>query len=181
MKKQEKHTTVRTALIANGVGLLLVGLLYTCLSHYPAYSFVVRALQGNYATISKHRGSPLPERYTMKLKSNYIVYAQLVANTPADAVIYLPSESALAPEVNQANFHKNTFSKGWALRFLYPRKVVLESEYATSIYTPQITHVAIINGVGADKLPYRIKSLPAFGVLPIDPSKLKRNTPPTSN
>ncbi len=90
----------------------------------------------------------------------------------------LPGKETFAIESNEVKFQGSTYTKGWALRFLYPRKVVLESEYDTSIYTPQITHVAIVNGVGAEKLPYKLSSVPAFGVLPIDPSQL---TPSPSN
>lgn len=180
MSKPNPNHKIHIAVIANIVGVIFLALLYMNLNDHQGYSFLLRTLQANYESISENRKATLSQRYAMKLRSGYLVYARLAANTPPDAVIYLPGKSALEADKNGANFHGNTFTKGWALRFLYPRKVVLESEYDTSIYTPQITHVAIVNGVGAEKLPYKLSSVPAFGVLPIDPALLQ-SVPTTSN
>ncbi len=95
MKKREKTTTVRSAVIANVIGLLLFGVLYASLSSHAGYGFVFRSLRVNYKTISENRHVPLSQRYVMKLNSSYLVYAQLAANTPPDAVIYSPREGNL--------------------------------------------------------------------------------------
>ena len=63
------------------------------------------------------------------------------------------------------------YNKIYATRFLYPRKLVLESEFGVSKYADQINYVAIVNGEGKDKLSYPTDSTYRHGVLPINPQK----------
>ena len=59
--------------------------------------------------------------------------------------------------------------KIYATRFLYPRKLILESERKTGKYKNEITHVAIVNGKGMEKLPYPVDTEFQHGVLPLKP------------
>lgn len=164
--KEDKRSG--TPIAINILGLLLVFLLYSALNRDPGYGFVFRMLKGNYETIAEYRRASLDDRYMMKLGESYQIFKFIASNTPPNAVIYLPGASAFGDKSNGIEFKGGASRKGWAVRFLYPRKVVLESEYDTSIYTKEITHVAIINGVGAEKLPYPLNPVPPFGVVPIN-------------
>lgn len=170
-KNNKKEKTLGTAIGINILGLILVYVLYSTLNSHPGYGFVFRMLKGNYETVSEYKNASLDDRYMMKLGDSYQIFKFIASNTPPNAVIYLPGASAFNDKSNGVEFKGGASRKGWAIRFLYPRKVVLESEYDTSIYTKEITHVAIINGIGAEKLPYKLDTVPLFSVLPIRYSK----------
>ena len=58
-------------------------------------------------------------------------------------------------------------NKLYATRFLYPRLLILESELEESRYADRITHVAIVNGEGKDRLPYQVDPEIQHAVLPV--------------
>ena len=106
---------------------------------------------------------------------NYIVF--LRDNTPQDAIIYYPTGGdfrASHPAVEQNPFNGKLIDKLTAVRVLYPRKVVVESEYGKTSWSKKITHVAIVNGRNLDKVPYPVPENYVNGILPM---KQPTNTP----
>lgn len=168
--------TLTTTIVANIIGLLLVCVLYSALMGHRGYSFVFNMLKGNYETISTYKNASLDDRYIMKLGSSYQIFKFIASQTPPDAVIYLPGVEAFNDKSNGVEFKNGTHRKGWIVRFLHPRTVVLESEYDKSTYSKDITHVAIINGVGAEILPYKLEEMQPFCVVPIKLPKKVNNS-----
>ena len=112
-----------------------------------------------------HRNATLDKRYIAVLKSVY-EYIEVIKNsTPEDAVILYPEYESFFPENEKHVFHNSgVANKMWAIRFLYPRKIVRPSELESSPYKDEITHVAIVNGRGGEFLPYKLSKNDTFGV-----------------
>ena len=87
--------------------------------------------------------------------------------TPENAVILYPDSKDFREKGSP--FTQNIDNKIYATRFLYPRKLILESERKTGKYKNEITHVAIVNGKGMEKLPYPVDTEFQHGVLPLKP------------
>lgn len=100
-------------------------------------------------------------------------YIQFMTNhTPDSAVILLPPLHAIdtTPEFNSLN------DPEYMEYFLYPRLCVSEDQKNTKkeLYA-RVTHVAIVNGWGYDKLKYRPQEMPSETVLPVE--EPKKNEP----
>ncbi|MDR0769362.1 MAG: hypothetical protein LBE71_05615, partial [Dysgonamonadaceae bacterium] len=67
----------------------------------------------------------------------------------------------------ESPFKQDVSNKLWALRVLYPRKLVTPSEMETNRYAKDITHVAIVNGRGYERLDYQVENPVTHGVLPV--------------
>lgn len=169
MKKNsvKNRPKLLSVIMYNIIGLVCVVILFFILKSHKGYGFVIDMLQGNYELISKHRNAPLYERNLSKMGDSYNIFLYIASNTPPNAVIYLPGGKAFSDKSYGMNFKGEPYNKGWATRFLYPRKIVLESEYDKSSYSKDITHVVIINKVGAEILPYKLDSIPVCSVLPM--------------
>lgn len=154
-------------IISNIIGVAVVIALFFTLKHHKGYGFVFKMLESNYKTISANMGASLDERNEMKLGYSYNFFKYLCTQTPEDAVIYLPGKAAFMDKSNGIEFTGEPYIKGWASRFLHPRKVVLESEYSKSNYRNMITHIAIVNKKGTEIMPQKVENLPALGVLPV--------------
>jgi hypothetical protein len=118
----------------------------------------------------------LDERYTAKLGSAYTYLMYIKSQTPENAVILYPSVEEFFPKDKNSIFPGNSGVSGkiWALRFLYPRKLVLPSEMETNRYAKDITHVAIVNGYGFERLNYPVENKFEHGVLPVNnPQSIK--------
>ncbi len=170
--KPKNRKTLRNAIVLNIVGGLGVWLLMVALNNNPHYNFTFKMLSDNYTYIDKYKDKPMAERYVMKLKHGYNVFKNIAERTPKDAVIYLPDGKAFTDDAYDFKVTSDgsvPYIKGLATRFLYPRRVVLESEYKKdSKYNSEITHVVIINKRGAELLPnFDPESLPIFGIIPV--------------
>jgi hypothetical protein len=109
----------------------------------------------------------LEDKRLLKI-SNYWYMKYLRENTPENAVILLPPHSVIdsTPEMRFLN------SAEWVEYFIFPRLCVGEDEKATgSELFAKVTHVAIVNGWGYDKLHYAPKNRLREMVLPIDSFK----------
>lgn len=169
-KNSVENKPKRSSIIVyNSIGVILVVILFVVLRSHQGYGFVFNMLESNYGFISKFRNIPLEERNLSKMGNSYNIFLYIKGNTPSDAVIYLPGGKAFQDKTYGMEFKGEPFNKGWATRFLYPRKIVLESEYSKSSYSKEITHVAIINKVGAEILPYKLDSIPVCAVFPMKP------------
>ena len=114
----------------------------------------------------------LDERYTSLLKNTYLYFKLIKDNSPADAVILYPEYEAFFPENEEHVFtNPGVSSKMWAIRFLYPRIIIKQSELESSPYKDKITYVAIVNGRGREFLPYEIDEDANFGVIVLNPTE----------
>lgn len=171
MKNNAENKPKCSSVIAyNVIGVVFVVILFCVLKSHQGYGFVFNMLQGNYAVISKFRRAPLEERYLSKIGNSYSIFLYIKDNTPSNAVIYLPGDKAFQDKSYGMVFEGEPFNKAWATRFLYPRKVVLESEYDKSSYSKEITHVMIVNKVGAEILPYKLDSIPICAIFSMKPN-----------
>lgn len=148
------------------LALLLVKITFT---EQPAYKWVYyNLLKGNMSLIKQYPDISFEQKMQMKLGVNYEYLHFIKQATPENAVILYPSQEAFSKEGSP---FAHIYNKIYATRFLYPRKLVLESELGVSKYADQINYVAIVNGEGKDKLSYPTDSAYQHGVLPITPQK----------
>lgn len=179
--KQPKQTASSgggfPARLAKNVCVALVAgfFLFKCLEVQQGYKWAYYSLmKGNMATIRENPHLTLEQRNEMKLGFDY-AYLQFLKNaTPEDAVILYPSREDFFPEGVESPFKQDVSNKIWALRFLYPRKLALPSELEiggsqmeTNRYAKDVTHVAIVNGRGYERLDYEVETPVVHGVLPV--------------
>ena len=88
-------------------------------------------------------------------------------STPENAVILLPGKEAFYPEGEERIFSGEPYNKLWAIRFLYPRRVIIPSELGKTPWSEKITHVAIVNGRGYEYLDYEVEQKAPHAVLPM--------------
>jgi hypothetical protein len=123
-------------------------------------------LKSHMEEIKKNPKATFDERMVMKLGFNYAYLKHLEEQTPEEAVILYPDNDDF--HIEGGSFSGDIGNKLYALRFLYPRKLVLKSEIGENKYANEITHVAIVNGRGFEELPYRIENMFDHGVLPVN-------------
>lgn len=94
----------------------------------------------------------------------YLKY--LVANTPENAVILLPPYAQIG-EKSQYNFLS---SSEWVEYFIYPRMCISEDakDHYPEVYA-KVTHVAVVDSWGYEKIPYPTGSYAREAVFPIKP------------
>ncbi|MDR2929005.1 MAG: hypothetical protein LBV41_12525 [Cytophagaceae bacterium] len=164
--KKSTHPTEKKSwknvLIINIV-LIVVGALF--LNYYtkrPEIVWIYRnLLAANYATIQKHPDATLDERLASKLKFNYVYLAYVRDNTPDTAVILFPKRDVILKQPTK--FNDAELSGVWISSFIYPRKAVIDSDASTE----NITHIAVMNGWGYDRLNYSVANPPENCVLPV--------------
>lgn len=142
-----------------------------CLNVQQGYSWAYNSLlKGNMQTIRTYPNLTIDQKYEMKHGTDYSYLRFLKQATPEDAVILYPSGEDFYPAGVDSPFKQAGISgRNWALRFLYPRRIVLPSEMETSLYADSITHVAIVNGRGYERLNYPVATKEDFTVLPFNP------------
>jgi hypothetical protein len=152
------------------VYFLLSGLVFT----QHDYAWSIEMLDDNYDFVSKNRQMTVQDRYTSKLGVSYSLFDSVRSRTPDTAVVYLPGRNGFFPKNQVSVFTGEPYEKMWAIRFLYPRKVVSEKEYDRSAYAAKIDYVIIVYGVGTERLKYRLPQPVDFGILYADSLKLKK-------
>ena len=174
-----KSRSWSTWLVRNGALLLVGFLLFSKIPQAnPAYMWLKESyLKNNVAIVKQYPDATLDQRMAIKLGADYNYIVFLRDNTPQDAIIYYPTGGdfrASHPAVEQNPFNGKLIDKLTAVRVLYPRKVVVESEYGKTSWSKKITHVAIVNGRNLDKVPYPVPENYVNGILPM---KQPTNTP----
>ena len=108
----------------------------------------------------------LEQKYEVKF-GFFAKYVNLIVeNTPDSSIILMPADSVV--KSIDAKYNMNMLgSKRHTGYFLYPRKAVYMNNDFDSVYMDNITHVAIVNGVGYEYLPYNVKNKSLFTILPI--------------
>lgn len=110
------------------------------------------------------------QRLAAKLGTDFRYVMMLRDETPDSAVVYFPSKDdflATPSYGENLNFSGALTDKMTAIRFLYPRKVVIESELGRTSYAKRITHVGVVNGKNVNLLPYPVDSTVMHTVLPV--------------
>jgi len=122
--------------------LLLISTLFC---HFPAYHWVYAdLLKKNMTQKKRYPHLTFDQKMQIKLGADYQYLMYLREATPQNAIILYPSATAFHKKGSP--FTHGISNKICATRFLYPRKLVLESEISASKYARKITHVAIVNG-----------------------------------
>lgn len=173
-KKEEERKSQKTSfagyaawMAKNALFMVLALLLVRyALTEQPTYRWVYSSLlKKNMATIRKYPKLTFDEKMQMKLGADYDYLHFVRQATPENAVILYPSPEAFRKKGSP--FKQEISNKLYATRFLYPRLLVLESELEGSVLADKITHVAIVNGEGKEKLPYPVDPEIQFAVLPV--------------
>lgn len=142
-------------------------LVWKCYKTVPSYQWVHNTLLRSsykFASANKHLNSD--QRREAKLGFDFRFLYFVKQSTPNDAVIWMPPRSAYFPEGSDSPFTSDIVSKLYRLRVLYPRKIV-DAGDTGNCFAKQITHAAIINGVGYEQLDYTPQEKHPFTVLPI--------------
>lgn len=156
-------------LLAAGIVLLF---LVKVVETRQGYGWVYNGLlKSNMKTIKAYPNLTTDQRFEIKLGFSYSYLEFIRKNTPDNAVILYPGRESFFPENKKTPFNGDVSNKLWATRFLFPRKIILQEELPTSPYKDKITHVAIVNGLGFEKVNYKVDQLFEHGVLPVKPSK----------
>ncbi|MDR1344812.1 MAG: hypothetical protein LBJ39_05605 [Tannerellaceae bacterium] len=159
-------------LLKNICAAVVAGIfIFKCIEMQGGYNWVCNSmLKGNMELIKANPGATLEQRHEFKLGFDYRYLQFVKTSTPEDAVILYPSREDFFPEGVDSPFKQDVSNKTWALRFLYPRKLVLPSEMESNRYAGDITHVAIVNGRGFDRLGYETGTDGSmeFGILPLN-------------
>lgn len=111
------------------------------------------------------------QKYEIKLGASYKFLRTVRENTPESAVLLYPPTDAFFPKGEKSQFTGGEpNNKLWALRFLYPRKLILASEFDTSPYRFYVNYIVIVNGWGYDRIPpelaKELKGAP-FAICPV--------------
>lgn len=121
----------------------------------------------NLETIRHYSRTTTDNRFEMKLGLSHVYLRYVKENTPENAVILLPGKEAFYPEGEERIFSGEPYNKLWAIRFLYPRRVIIPSELGKTPWSEKITHVAIVNGRGYEYLDYEVEQKAPHAVLPM--------------
>lgn len=165
-REKEIQTTSKsfTKVVIVNVVSLIVGLII--LNYYSKRTDIEwlhnTLLKSNYETIKKYPNATFDERLGLKLGFNYAYLKYIHDNTPEDAVILFPTRDVILKQPTQ--FKEAEFSLQWIHSFVYPRKVVIDGTETKD----QITHVAIMNGWGYDKLTYQVENQHENAIYPIN-------------
>jgi hypothetical protein len=179
MAEVKKNTVSDTQVLRRNllVTFVLMIVLIALYATIPGYNFAVKDVAIHNKELMDHietrrLNANLPE-LTLQQKRLfkigcywYIDYMR--ESTPTNAVILLPPKSVIA-DTSEFNLVNNS---EWMEYFLFPRLCISEDEKATKpeLYS-KITHVAIVNGWGYDKLKYQPSSKPSEAVLSIEEPK----------
>jgi hypothetical protein len=144
-------------------------LLLKAMNINEGYKWAYGMLTSNMEVIRTNPNLTLREKNEMKLGADFTYLWFLKEATPENAVILYPSSEDFFPPDKPSPFKQEVQNKIWALRFLYPRIVLLPSEMDISPYAPDITHVAIVNGRGYERVNYPVENKQEYGILPVKP------------
>ena len=126
----------------------------------------------NLESIKMDKNSEYRDRLAHRLGVDFNYIMLLHDYTPDNAVIFYPStdDFKATPKFGQKlPFNGRLSDKMTAIRFLYPRKIVIREELGKTPYAKRITHIGIINGRNLDKISYPVDSTLTHSVLPVNP------------
>ena len=131
--------------------------------------FINNLIETNFNFIYAHDNNlTFDQKNEIKHGRTYFFLNLVKQSTPEDAVILFPEAHVFRDPSNQVEFNNLMNRKGYVTYFLYPRQIVYESEKDKTKMYKKITHVAIVNNWGYDKLRYDIAEKIPYSVLPIN-------------
>lgn len=154
-------------------GIVFAMVVFFLFKENKGYQWLHNLNRSNLEIIKQNPDLTYQQKMQAKLNFNYQYLDFVIQQTPDTALILFPDREALTG-FNNLNwfFHSDI----WKSYFLYPRKAIsTNSPYYDSLASlGRITHVAVINKVGYELLPYQINTekAPKFHILPLDRSKL---------
>ena len=139
----------------------------------PGYDWLINSyLKGNLQMAKENSHLTMEERMSAKMGTDFSFLLYLRDNTLSDAVILYPTKADFTHDFmgQKSPFAGQIVDKLSAVRWLYPRRVVMHEEMGKSSWTKKVTHVAIVNGQGREYLSYPVDTTYNIGVLPINPN-----------
>lgn len=152
--------------------MLLPGIVKT----NAAYGWLIDGYaKGNLNVAKQYGGLTNEQKLEMKLGYDYAFIELIRRQTPDNAVVFYPSRKDFTDKLpgSRITFSGNLCDKLSAVRFLYPRRIVIEAERGKTPWSKKVTHVAVMNGHGLEMLPYNPGPGMEISVLPVDSTKLK--------
>lgn len=166
---------IRNLILALLVGFFLPRIVRT----NPSYDWLISGYAQQNLEIMRTYGSvSYDDKMRMKLGNDYGFIQYLREATPSDAVVFYPSRQQMADSIQgqPSMFQGNMCDKLSAVRFLYPRRVVIPQEMAKhTSWSKKLTHVAVVGLHGREYLPYVSDTAVAIGVFPMNPKMVRRH------
>lgn len=167
-KKFALPSFAKNLLILGGV-LLLLNVLKT---EVDGYKWVAETLVAKTPEqLEKYKNLTYDQKMEGKLGFAYKYFKFINENTPDSAIILMPPDTVIRPK-GQVHYTKTgmngyTTNPKWVSYFIYPRKLVYEDrkDQYPELYK-NFTHVAVMNGWGYKKLPYRVRQESPFSIMP---------------
>lgn len=158
---------MKNVLIAGLVYMLCPSLVRT----NAGYGWLINGYaKSNLAAIRETRDFNNDQRLETRLGYDYAFIEMIRKSTPETAVVFYPSRADFTDTTAHAgiSFSGNLCDKLSAVRFLYPRRVVVKEELGKTSWSKKLTHVAIVNGRWRELLPYSVPEQVKINVLPMD-------------
>ncbi len=129
--------------------------------------------KGNLEAVKQIKDFTYDQKLETKLGYDYAFIEMIRRTTPENAVVFYPSREDFTDKNATAgiNFSGNLCDKLSAVRFLYPRKIVIKQELNKTSWSKKLTHVAIVNGHWRELLPYKVSDAVQITVLPTSPAE----------
>ncbi|HVI44695.1 MAG TPA: hypothetical protein VM802_07490 [Chitinophaga sp.] len=143
----------KNLLLAAAAGITI----YFLINKHPGYKWVCKEMfTEDKEILSYPPDLTTGQKTALKLGKSYNYLSYVRDHTPDTAVILLPSAEAFFPAGKKSGFISEPYNKLWALRFLYPRKLVVPYEKGRTSYLHKITHIALVNGQAPELLPVQL-------------------------
>ena len=173
-EKREKKKFVVPSLVKNVLILIGVLILLNGLKTYnKGYKWVAETLVAkNQEQLDKYKNLTYDQKMEGKLGFAYKYFKFINENTPEDAIILMPPDTMIRPkgQVHHTKTGMNGYTTNpkWVSYFVYPRKLVYEDrkDLYPELYK-NVTHVAVMNTWGYEKLPYRVNQKSQFSIMPM--------------
>lgn len=157
------------------VFIIMIALIYAISQIYGYKWLISNIIEDNIKIIEKHPNLSYEKKMEAKLGGPATYLLHLKKNTPKNATILFPPDSLMNIENAPENPNKWLKGKSWTSYFLYPRRVVYEREKGSSLIYDSVTHVAIMNHWGYNKLKdYTVTTQSEFNVLPLTRAQLQQ-------
>ncbi len=123
-------------------------------------------IEDNFKAMKQYKTLTTEQKLESKIGFNFSYLKFLKTNTPEDAIILMPPDSVFFPSNEKSEFQVFILTPSWASYFVYPRKLVYEKQNNLAL-NKKVTHVAVMNSWGYDKLSYQAARNNKYNIFPI--------------